>query len=315
MRRYVARRLALTIPVIFAVTVLVFLMLAVVPGDPALAILGPYANADALARLRAQMGLDRPLVDQYVIWLGRILGGDFGHAYSVDRPVIDEVLDRLGPTVLLAAVALAISVVCGIAAGLIAAVRQFTATDRFLTAAVLLCISVPPFWLAMMLILLFAVAIGWFPVSGMYAAYGGGDLGDVLRHLMLPAVALAAVPTGLIGRLTRAFALDVLRQEHVRGARAGGLREYTVLRDNVLRNTLVPLLPVLALQAGFLLGGSAYVETVFQWPGIGWMLVQAIAARDILLVQGGVLVVAAVYVLINLAADVGQRLLDPRVRQ
>lgn len=315
MRRYIARRLALTLPVIFAVTVLVFLMLAAVPGDPALAILGPYATPEALTRLRAEMGLDRPLVHQYFIWLGRIMGGDFGFAYSIDRPVIDEVADRLGPTLLLATAAFVISAVCGIAAGLIAAVRQFSTTDRLLTTAVLLGISVPPFWLAMMLILVFAVATGWFPVSGMYAAYGGGGPGDLLRHLVLPAVALAAVPMGVIGRLTRSFALDVLRQEHVRGARAGGLREDAVIRDHVMRNTLVPLLPVLALQAGFLLGGSAYIETVFQWPGLGWMLVQAIAARDILLVQGGVLVVAAIYVLINLAADLGQQVLDPRVRQ
>jgi peptide/nickel transport system permease protein len=193
-------------------------------------------------------------------------------------------------------------------------VRQYGWTDRFVTFLVLIGISTPSFFLGLLLILVFAVKLRWFPASGMYAVYGGGGLGDLAHHLVLPALTLAVVATGVIARLTRTAMLEVLRQDYIRTARAKGLTERRVIMRHAFKAALVSVIPVIGIQAGFVLGGAVYVETVFQWPGIGSMLVNAISTRDLLLVQGGVLVVAAAYVLFNLAADVVQSLLDPRLR-
>jgi peptide/nickel transport system permease protein len=198
--------------------------------------------------------------------------------------------------------------------GVAAAVHQFGRIDRIITILVLIGISIPSFWLGLLLILLFAVDLRWLPVSGMYQIYGGGDFFDLARHLILPATTLSIVATGVIARLTRASMLEVLRQDYVRTARAKGASEGSVIFRHALKAALVNITPVLGVQAGFVLGGAVYVETVFQWPGIGRMLVNAISTRDVLLVQGGVLVVAASYVLFNLIADVVQHFIDPRVR-
>ncbi|MDX1824380.1 MAG: ABC transporter permease, partial [Thiohalomonadales bacterium] len=203
--------------------------------------------------------------------------------------------------------------VFGLITGVISAVKQYGWQDKLLTLSVLIGISTPSFWLGLILILLFAVHWKWFPASGMYAIYGGGDLADMLHHLVLPAITLATVATGVIARLTRSAMLEVLRQDYVRTARAKGLHEGKVIYKHAFKNALVNIIPVIGIQAGFVIGGAVYIETVFQWPGIGRMLVTAITTRDILLVQGGVLVVAACYVLFNLLADVLQRLLDPRL--
>ncbi|HSK41615.1 MAG TPA: ABC transporter permease [Arenibaculum sp.] len=310
---YTLRRLAMLVPVLLGISIIVFLIMAMIPGDPALAILGSFATPENVARLREDLGLDRSLVEQYAVWLGNLVRGDFGRSYSLNRPVLDEVLDRLGPTLLLAGTSLMLCTVLGLAAGVVSAVRQYGWQDKVLTLLVLIGLSTPSFWLGLILVLLFAVQLGWFPVSGMYAIYGGGGVTDLLRHLVLPALTLAVVATGVIARLTRSTMLEVLRQDFVRTARAKGLAERTVIYRHALRNALVSIVPVVGIQAGFVLGGAVYIETVFQWPGIGRMLVTAISTRDILLVQGGVLVVASCYVLINLAADLLQHLLDPRI--
>jgi len=311
--RYILRRLLLAIPVLFGISLIVFLMMALIPGDPALAILGAYATPENVASLNAELGLDRPLPVQYLTWLGNLLTGDFGRSYSLNRPVLDEILERLGPTLLLAGTALVLATVLGLAAGVVAAVRQYGWPDRMLTLIVLVGISTPSFWLGLILVLLFAVELGWFPASGMVAIYGGGGPLDILHHLVLPAVTLALVATGVIARLTRASMLEVLRQDFIRTARAKGVAESRVIRRHAFGNALVIIVPIIGIQAGFVLGGAVYIETVFQWPGIGRMLVTAITTRDILLVQGGVLVVAAAYVGINLLTDVVQHLLDPRI--
>ncbi len=202
----------------------------------------------------------------------------------------------------------------GLLAGIASAVRQFGWVDKIVTLVVLIGISTPSFWLGLLLILLFSVTWKLFPVSGMYAIYGGGDLPDLLHHLVLPAFTLAVVATGVIARLTRTAMLEVLRQDYIRTARAKGLSETRVVLKHAFKAALVSVIPVIGIQAGFVLGGAVYIETVFQWPGIGSMLVKAISTRDLLLVQGGVLVVAAAYVLFNLVADVVQTLLDPRLR-
>jgi peptide/nickel transport system permease protein len=314
MASYILFRLLAAIPVLLGVTLIVFAILAMIPGDPATAILGSYATPENVARLNRQLGLDRPLPEQYLTWLGNILGGDFGRSYALDRPVLDEVMERFGATLILAGTSLLLSSALGLIAGIVSAVRQFGWADRTITFLVLIGISVPSFWLGLLLILAFAVELRWFPASGMFAVYGGGDLPDLLHHLVLPTVTLAVVATGVIARLTRASMLEVLRQDYIRTARAKGLRERRVVYRHAFKAALVGVIPVIGIQAGFVLGGVVYIETVFQWPGIGAMLVKAISTRDILLVQGGVLVAAASYLSFNLLADVAQAWLDPMLR-
>jgi peptide/nickel transport system permease protein len=314
MAAYIVRRLILVVPVLFGISVIVFLVISLIPGDPATAILGAYATPENVARLNRELGLDQPLPVQYLTWLSGVLQGDLGRSYSLNRPVIDEVLERFGPTLILAGSALFLCAIFGVSGGVIAAIRQYGWPDKLITVLVLIGISTPSFFLGIVLILWFSVGLGWFPTGGMYALFGDGGLLELLHHLVLPATALAVVATGVIARLTRANMLEVLRQDYVRTARAKGLREPTVITRHALQNAFVNIVPIIGIQAGFVLGGAVYIESVFQWPGIGRMLVTAISTRDILLVQGGVLVVAASFVLINLAADIVQSVLDPRLR-
>jgi len=301
------------IPVLLGISVIVFLIMELIPGDPAQAILGSFATPENVARLNAELGLDKPLVQRYFIWLGNILQGDFGRSISLDRPVINEIRDRLGPTLLLAGSSLIFAALFGMIAGVVAAVKQFGWQDSLFTFVVLIGISTPSFWLGLMFVLLFSVQLGWFPVSGMTAVVGGGGVLDVVHHLILPAVTLGIVATGVIARLTRSTMLEVLRKDFIRSARAKGLTERSVIIKHAYKNALVSIIPVLGIQTGFVIGGAVYIETVFQWPGIGRMLVTAIQTRDILLVQGGVVVIAVIYVLINLTVDVVQHVLDPRI--
>ncbi|MCO5960489.1 ABC transporter permease [Sinorhizobium meliloti] len=314
MQAYVLKRLVAVVPVLFGLSIIVFLVMALIPGDTATAILGSYATPENVERINRDLGLDKPLVQQYAIWIGNVLQGDFGRSFALNRPVLDEVLERFQATLVLAGVSLVLCSVIGLLAGVVSAVRQFGWADRVITFFVLAGISTPSFWLGLLLIYLFAVHWRILPASGMYAVYGGGDLKDLLLHLILPAATLAVVAAGVIARLTRGAMLEVLRQDYVRTARAKGLPERRVIYAHAFRAALVSVVPAIGIQAGFVLGGAVYVETVFQWPGIGAMLVKAISTRDILLVQGGVLVVAASYVLFNLFADVVQSMLDPRIR-
>ena len=314
MQAYVLKRLVAVVPVLFGLSIIVFLVMALIPGDTATAILGSYATPENVERINRDLGLDKPLVQQYAIWIGNVLQGDFGRSFALNRPVLDEVLERFQATLVLAGVSLVLCSVIGLFAGVISAVRQFGWADRIITFFVLAGISTPSFWLGLLLIYLFAVHWRILPASGMYAVYGGGDLKDLLLHLILPAATLAVVAAGVIARLTRGAMLEVLRQDYVRTARAKGLPERRVIYAHAFRAALVSVVPAIGIQAGFVLGGAVYVETVFQWPGIGAMLVKAISTRDILLVQGGVLIVAASYVLFNLLADVVQSMLDPRIR-
>ena len=314
MSAYIAKRLLAAIPVLFGLTIIVFLIMAMIPGDPATAILGSYATPENVEKLNRDLGLDKPLLQQYLIWITNLFEGDLGRSYTLNRPVLDEVLERFSATLILAGTALVLCSVLGLIAGVISAVRQFSWVDKTITLVVLIGISIPSFWLGLLLILVFAVNLRWFPASGMYAIYGGGGPLDLLHHLVLPALTLAVVATGVIARLTRTAMLEVLRQDYIRTARSKGVSENRVIYRHAFRAALVTVIPVIGIQAGFVLGGAVYIETVFQWPGIGSMLVKAISTRDLLLVQGGVLVVASAYVLFNLAADVLQTVLDPRLR-
>ncbi len=311
---YILKRLVSAIPVLFGITIIVFLIMALIPGDPATAILGSYATPENVERLNRHLGLDRPLWQQYFIWVGNLLQGDFGRSFALNRPVLDEILDRFGATLVLAGTAFVLCAVLGILAGTVSAARQYALADKAITAAVIVGISVPSFFLGMMMILLFAVKLRWLPASGMYSMFGGGDLADLIRHLTMPAIALSLVATGVVARLSRAAMLEVLRQDFIRTARAKGVHERRVIWGHALRAAMVSIIPVLGLQAGFVLSGAVYIEIVFQWPGIGRMLVDAILKRDILLVQGGVVFVAACYVGFNIIVDVVQAWLDPRIK-
>ena len=313
MGRYILFRAAASVPVLIGITITVFVILSLIPGDPATAILGSYATPENVARLNAQLGLDRPLVQRYFIWLGNLLQGDLGRSFSLNRPVIDEILERFNATLILSGLAFVMCSVLGILAGVISATRQYGLADKLITFSVHVGISVPSFFLGMMMILYFAVNLRWVPASGMYALYGGGDLPDLLHHLVMPATALAVVATGVVARMSRSAMLEVLRLDFIRTARAKGVRERRVITRHALRYAIVSILPVLGLQAGFVLSGAVYIEIVFQWPGIGRMLVDAILTRDIMLVQGGVLFVAACYVLFNIIVDLAQLWLDPRL--
>ena len=313
MGRFILFRAAASVPVLIGITIIVFVILSLIPGDPATSILGSYATPENVARLNAQLGLDRPLVQRYFIWLGNLLQGDLGRSFSLNRPVIDEILERFNATLILSGLAFVMCSVLGILAGVISATRQYGLADKLITFSVLVGISVPSFFLGMMMILYFAVSLRWVPASGMYDLYGGGDLPDLLHHLVMPATALAVVATGVVARMSRSAMLEVLRLDFIRTARAKGVRERRVITRHALRYAIVSILPVLGLQAGFVLSGAVYIEIVFQWPGIGRMLVDAILTRDIMLVQGGVLFVAACYVLFNIIVDLAQLWLDPRL--
>ncbi|WP_435930600.1 ABC transporter permease [Dryocola sp. BD613] len=311
---YLLKRLLSIVPIFIGLSLIVFLIMAMIPGNPAEALLGAWATPENIARISQELGLNKPLYQQYLLWAGNILHGDFGRSYVLNRPVLDEVMQRLSATLVLGGSALLLSTLLGLLAGTFSAVRQFGWGDRLITLLVLLGISLPSFWIGLLMIMLFAVQLQWFPASGMYAIWGGGGWLDLLHHLALPAITLAIVATGVIARLTRTAMLEVLRQDFIRTARAKGLSERKVIYHHAFRMALVSVIPVIGIQAGFVLGGAVYIETVFQWPGLGAMLVKAVSTRDLLLVQGGVLVAAAAYVLINLCADILQALLDPRLK-
>ena len=307
-------RLLSAIPVVLGITIIVFLIISLIPGDPATAILGSYATPENVAKINKDLGLDNSLPERYLIWLGNIIQGDFGRSFSLNRPVIDEVMERFNATLILSGTAFVLCSFFGILVGTISAARQYTLTDKFITFIVLIGISIPSFFLGMMMILTFAVRLKLFPVSGMYAIWGGGDLPDLINHLVMPSIALAIVATGVVARISRNAVLEILRQDYVRTARAKGVKERSILISHVLRVAIVTILPVLGLQAGLVLSGSVFIEIVFQWPGVGRMLVDAILKRDIILVQGGVVFVSICYVFFNIAVDVLQRVLDPRIR-
>ncbi len=314
MAGYILKRLISAIPVLLGISVIVFVIMAMIPGDPATAILGSYATPENVEKLNRDLGLDKPMVQRYFIWLGNMLQGDFGRSFSLNRPVLDEVLDRFNATLVLAGTAFILCAIFGVAAGVVSAARQYGLADKAITFAVLLGISIPSFFLGMMMILIFAVDLKWFPVSGMWPIYGARGVSALISHLTLPALSLAVVATGVIARLSRSAMLEVLRQDFIRTARAKGVSERAVIWRHALRAAMVSIVPVLGIQAGFVLSGAVYIEMVFQWPGVGRMLVDAILKRDILLVQGGVVFVAACYVMFNILVDVAQSLLDPRIK-
>jgi peptide/nickel transport system permease protein len=314
MSQYLTRRLLLLVPVLAGVSIIVFLVLHLSPGDPAEIMLGSQATKEDLARLRAELGLTEPLHVQYVHWMSHVVRGDLGRSLWMKRPVLTEVLERFRATLVLTGTALVLSTVGGLALGIASATRPNSLLDRLSAVASLFGASMPVFWLGIVLMVVFSLWLGWLPASGMFAPYGGGDARDLLSHLILPALTLAAASVTIVARLTRSTMLEVLEQDYVRTARAKGLAERGVVIRHALKNAMIPILTVVGVQAGYLLGGAVLTETVFAWPGVGTLMVQGILARDFPLVQGCVLVIALTFVLINLSVDLLYGFLDPRIR-
>ena len=312
MGRYLAGRLLALVPILFGTSVVAFLLIRLVPGDPAIALLGMEADERAIATLRQQLALDQPIIIQYAVWLGRVLVGDFGRSIQGGREVFPLLLGALAPTALLAAAALAISLVIAIPAGIVAATRRNSAADYSASFLALCGLSMPSFWLGILLILAFSIYLPIFPASG-YVSPLVDPMAHV-RHLVLPALTLGAALAAATMRMTRATMLEVLRTDYVRTARSKGLSSRSVVWGHALRNARIPIVTLLGIQLGQLLGGVVITETVFSWPGIGKLTVDAIFARDYPVVQGAVLLTATLFVLINLATDLIYTVLDPRVR-
>lgn len=314
MTRYIAQRVMMLVPVTLGVTIIVFLTMYLTPGDPAMLMAGPLATAADIDRIRANMGLDQPMPVQYLTWLSKAVRGDLGRSFSMNVPVASEIGQKLGATLILTAAALGFSTLFGLLAGIVSATRPNSIFDRIVMVVALSGVSMPVFWLGIMLMLLFSLQLRWLPASGMYAATGGGGLPDLLQHLILPAVTLGMASTGIVARFTRSSLLEVIRQDYIRTARAKGLGERLVYFRHALKNALIPVVTVVGLQVGYLLGGAVLTETVFSWPGLGTLLIKGIATRDFPLVQGCVLVIAAMFVGVNLVVDLLYAYLDPKVR-
>lgn len=311
--RWLTARLALALPTLLAASVVVFLMMHLAPGDPAEAMLGPMAGPAALASLRSQLGLNDPLYVQYARWLAHAVRGDLGRSIRQQLPVSDLVVEKFRNTVILGTTAFVFAVASGVLLGFLAALKRGSWIDR----VVILCsssgIAIPSFFLSLLLSYLAGLRLHLLPSSGMYALEGGGGLGDLARHLILPVIALSVGPIAVVARMTRSSTLEVVGREYVRTARAKGLAERAVAFRHILKNALIPIVHLLGLQAGILLSATALVEVVFSWPGIGWLMVDSVIARDLPLTQGCVLAIAVVYALVSVFADTVHMVLDPKL--
>ncbi|MCG0238710.1 MAG: ABC transporter permease [Firmicutes bacterium] len=332
MRNYLAKRLLLTFPTAFGILVLVFVLMRIIPGDPARLMAGERATPEQVAAIREQMGLNDPYWVQFARFVGEMATGDFGESFFSKRPVMEELMARYPATVELTLFAMVIATVAGVLAGVMAAVYRGSILDHGVMALALVGVSMPIFWLGLQLIILFSVKLGWLPAGGRVDPRLGwqGSTGfvifetlfrgewtvfwDAFRRLLLPAVALATIPLSVIARVTRSAMLEVLGQDYIRTARAKGLSERVVIFRHTLRNALLPVITVVGLQVGSLLGGAVLTETVFSWPGIGRYIVQSIEARDYPVVQGGIVLIALAFVVVNLIVDLLYTAIDPRIR-
>jgi peptide/nickel transport system permease protein len=304
MSRFLARRLVLTIPVLLGVATLVFSLIHLIPGDPAQAMLGEAAPQADVEELRHRLGLDRPLIEQYGVFLMGLAKGDLGTSLRTGQPVTDQIVERMPATIELAAAAMLVAIAFAIPLGIIAAVRRGTAVDHAAMTLSLAGVSVPNFWLGPLLAIIFAVELGWLPVSGR----------GTWAHLVLPAISLGAALAAILARMTRATMLEELREQYVQAARARGVSRLRAVLRHAFRNSLIPVVTLLGLQFGAVLTGAVITETIFAWPGIGRLLIQSIGFRDYPLVQGCILLIALTYVGVNLVTDMLYGVLDPRIR-
>ena len=316
MLSYLARRVVYTVPILLGVALVCFALVHIAPGDPLVSVLPPDASADLQKVMLAIYGFDRPYAEQFAKWIWRALNGDLGSSIATGRPVTDEVIKAVGNTLRLAVVATFIGFLFGALFGFVAGYFRDSWVDKAASALSVLGVSVPHYWLGMVLVIIFAAELGWLPPTGA----GPGGSGDWewdwphIRHMILPAVTMSVIPMGIVARTVRALVADILNQEFIVGLRAKGLTDVGVLL-HVIKNAAPTALAVMGLQLGYLLGGSILIETVFSWPGTGNLLNAAIFQRDLPLLQGTILVLALFFVFLNLAVDVLQTALDPRIQR
>jgi len=328
---YIIRRVLLLIPTLFGVTLLVFFMLRLTPGDPAELLLGERASEEALEQMREYLGLKKPLYVQYGMFLGRLLEGDLGETIWTRQKVWVEVKQRFPATIELSIAAMVISSFLGVIFGIISATRQYSLFDYLSMLGALIGVSMPIFWLGLVLMLIFSLHLGLLPMSGRLSigveldpitnflildallAKNWAALRDALWHLTLPAFTLSTIPMAIVARMTRSSMLEVLRQDYIKTARAKGLAEHVVIIKHGLRNALVPVVTVVGLQFGILMAGAILTETIFAWPGVGKWMYDAVMQRDYMVIQGGTLIIATVFVVVNLAVDVLYAVINPRI--
>jgi peptide/nickel transport system permease protein len=329
---YITRRILLLMYVLLGVSLTIFLLMHLIPGDPALVLLGERATAERITEVRRGLGLDQPLAVQYLIYLKNILTGNLGRSIHTNTRVAEELLQRFPATIELSLAALCLASIIGVLTGIVSATHQYSVLDSGFMLLSLAGVSMPIFWLGLMMIWAFAVLLGWFPPSGRLDVRMSLDsitgfylidslltrqwqaFWNALWHLVLPSLTLATVPLAVIARMTRSSVLEVLRQDYIVTARSKGLREWVVVSRHALRNALIPILTIGGLQFGLLLGGAILTETIFSWPGLGRLLYNAVLARDYPVVQGGTLLIAATFAVINLAVDLLYALANPKIR-
>ena len=314
MTRFILGRLATIVPVLFGVSVVVFLMMHLAPGDVTGALLGPMASEAARQELRAALGLDLPLPVQYLNWLGDIARGDLGTSIANKRKVGEFVFPKFLNTAILALTSAFVAYVVGFFVGIFAAARSYSPFDRVSMGVTLVVGNMPPYWLGLIVVFLFSLNWRLLPATGMTDLVDGGGVLDVAEHLILPTIATAAAPAAIVTRMVRASMLEVLSQNYIKVARAMGVTKAMILRKHALRNALPPIATICGLQLGYLLGGALFTEVIFAWPGIGNQLYYAIVARDIPTVQASVLLIALMFVLVNLAVDILNACMDPKIR-
>lgn len=303
---YVIRRFLYAVPVVWGVVTVVFILMAVVPGDPARIMMGQRGDQETLARIRADLGLDLPLYRQYFKFLKDIAKGDLGTSYRSNEKVTTAIMDRFGATMRLALWAMILASLVGVAAGILSAVKQYSLFDYSAMVVAISGVSAPVFWVGLLLLLVFAYGLDWIPGVG----YGGGDW----RYMILPVITLGVRPAALIARLTRSCMLDVLNQDYIRTARAKGLSEKVVVLRHGLKNALIPVVTIIGTQVAALLSGAVLTETIFAWPGIGRLAVEALVARDFPMIRGTVIFMALIFLVANLLVDLSYGFIDPRVR-
>ncbi|MGG3283168.1 ABC transporter permease [Paenibacillus solani] len=312
MTKYIVQRILSLIPILLVVAVVVFMLIHLTPGDPASVILGDEASEEAIAQLRAQLGLDLPLYQQFISWFGGVITGDLGESIFMDMSVAEAFFSRVPPTLSLAILAQIFAVIIALSLGVIAARKRGTLADQAVMGFSLLGISVPSFLLGLFLILFFAVKLQWLPVAGYQPLSSG--LWNHLRYLLLPAIALGAMQAALIARMTRSSMIEVLSESYIKTARAKGLKERIVVYKHALKNAFIPILTVIGETFGTLITGASVIETVFNVPGIGQLIIRSIERRDFAVIQGSILLITVTYVLLNLLIDLLYGFLDPRVK-
>lgn len=330
---YIVKRFLWAIPTLLGVSVIIFSMVHLAPGDPALVMLGEHASKESIEVLREQMGLNKPLIEQYFMFVGNAIKGDFGVSIVSGQPVIDEFMERFPATIELSVTALIFATIMGLIAGIVSAIKRYSIFDYASMSAALAGVSMPVFWLGLMLIYFFSVKLGWLPVSGRlgYEYYIEDDLSgfylidslwigdygafwDTVKHLILPSIALGTIPMAIIARMTRASMIEVSKEEYVRTARAKGCSKMQVIVVHTLKNALMPVVTVIGLMLGTLFAGSILTETTFSWPGIGKWLVNAVNQRDFPIIQSTTLIIATIFVLANLAVDLLYAVINPKIR-